>query len=1012
MPFKEVEAQPNFVEKEHTTWNYWLKQDIVNKYLKKNQGAEKKYFFLDGPVTANNPLGVHHAWGRSLKDLYQRFYNMSGYEERFQNGFDCQGLWVEVEVEKELGFKTKKDIETYGIDKFVEKCKERVMKYSEIQADQSKRLGYFMDWDHSYYTMSDENNYMIWHFLKVCHERGWLYKGWDSVPWCPRCGTAISQHEILTEEYKELKHQSVFVRLKIKHSTVDSLQSAFLLVWTTTPWTLPANVAVAIHPDLKYGLYEHQETHEKFIFIDDSETSEMQFLQQNFDLQNFKKVQTLLGAELVGTEYEGMFDNLPAVQKAKSKQPNLWHTVIPAKDFVTANEGTGMVHIAPGCGKEDYDLSVKENFAQIIPINSEAYYEEGFDFLTGKNVKQVNDLIFDHLKQHGNFHLVKNYQHRYPTCWRCKQELVFRLVEEWYIAMDRKAEQSSHVKMNRFQNLTLREQMIEVAKEIKWIPEFGLDRELDWLNNMHDWLISKKRYWGLALPIWKCDSCGEITVVGSKEELKDRASQNWEQFDGHSPHRPWIDSVKLKCEKCSSTMTRILDVGNPWLDAGIVPYSTLVDPKTNKVSYTDDKAYWQKWFPADLVLECFPGQFKNWFYSMIAMSTVLEQSAPYITLLGHSLVKDEKGAEMHKSSGNAIWLDEASEKMGVDVMRWMYALQPTVQNMKFGYTIADETRRRFHLIIWNVYKFFVTYAGIDNWEPSKEKSAENSQQLTILDRWILERLDQTVFSATESIKNYQAYLAAQAIEEFVSDLSTWYLRRSRKRVGVGADEVQDKHAFYATMHQVLTVLMRLIAPMVPFFADDIYRNLTGEPSVHLATWPIVEQEDVVTVLSKKMALVRRIVEVGHAQRKDNKMKVRQPLQSVKYFYEGEALPSEFTRLIEEELNVKEVLYEKKDDELQVELNLELTDELRAEGLYRELVRFAQEMRKELGCDFSDSINLYYQVNEPVMKVINQYQKELKKQIIAQNLLNERKDLPVKIDKTIEGNQIWLAIEKI
>lgn len=1010
MTVKDLDSQPNFAEIEQKMLRYWRENKIVGKYLQKNNNAKKRYFFLDGPITANNPMGVHHAWGRTLKDLYQRFYNMMGYEERFQNGFDCQGLWVEVEVEKELGFKTKKNIEEYGIDKFVNKCKERVEKYSAIQTKQSKRLGYFMDWDNSYYTMGDENNYMIWHFLKVCHERGWLYEGWDSVPWCPRCETAISQHEILTEEYKELEHQSVFVKFPLQPSTES------LLIWTTTPWTLAANVAVAVHPELKYSLYKNKDTQERLIFIDDSETSEMLFLGNYLNVQQFTKEKTFLGKELVGLTYRGPFDELEQVQKAKKEKPDRFHTVFVYKELVNANEGTGLVHIAPGCGKEDYDLSLKENIAQISPIDSGGNYVKGFGFLTGKNVRKTNELIFQSLEDKGFLYKIQKYKHRYPTCWRCKEELVFRLVEEWYIAMDRVSRKQRNKGIreqknnSNVSNSTLRQQMIAVAKKIRWIPDFGLDRELDWLNNMHDWLISKKRYWGLALPFWKCAKCGKVSVIGSREELKKEAIKGWQMFDGHSPHRPWVDEIKIKCSHCGEPMSRIADVGNPWLDAGIVPYSTLVDPQTKRVSYVDDKKYWRKWFPPDLVLECFPGQFKNWFYSLIAMSTVLENTPPYKTLLGFALVKDEHGEEMHKSKGNAIWFDEAAETMGVDVVRWMYCLQPIVQDMKFGYSLADETRRRFHLILWNVYKFFTTYAKVDKWGVKKI----DQRKLTLLDRWILERLDQVTYRVTASLKKYQAYVGAYELEQFLLDLSTWYLRRSRKRVGPTASNRKDKEAFYSTLHQVLTVFMRLLAPFIPFLPDYIYQNLTKEESVHLASWPKIDKKDLEDDLSRKMALVREIVVQGHAIRKEGKVRVRQPLPSVTYTTKSARLPGELVELIKDELNVKQVHYIKGRKALDVSLNLKLTPKLKEEGIAREIVRLVQDLRKQLKCQFDDLITLYYSMEKSQPKgkigaIINKYQKEIKKQVIANQLINQKRNLKYAVEKEIDGEKIWLGI---
>src|SRR3990172_3618975 len=451
---KPVKQNINFPELEREILNRWQEKGIVRKYLEKNKNSKEKFSFLDGPITANNPMGVHHAWGRTYKDLWQRFWNMRGYKQRFQNGFDEQGLWVEVEVEKELRFKNKKDIEKFGIDKFVVLCKERVKKFSAIQTEQSKRLGYFMDWDNSYHTSSEENNYAIWKFLKVCHQKGYLYKGRDSVPWCPRCGTAISQHEILTEEYQEITHKAVYVKYRVKSQLSNIPPRArlakggngqlFLLVWTTTPWTLPSNVAIAVNPELKYGFWK---INGESLIIESTIAKSLGF--------NQRPPKLLKGKELVGLTYEGVFDELPALKGVK-------HKIVADKDLVTAEEGTGLVHIAPGAGEEDFDLAKKENLPVIESIDEGANYIDGFGELTGQNAKDNPDLVIEKLQEKKALFKIENYQHRYTTCWRCKTELVWRVVNEWYIAMDRK---SKDERLKTKDEMTLRQQMVDVAKE-------------------------------------------------------------------------------------------------------------------------------------------------------------------------------------------------------------------------------------------------------------------------------------------------------------------------------------------------------------------------------------------------------------------------------------------------------------------------------------------------------------------------------------------------------------------
>ena len=929
--FDPVDPGVNFSDLEKKLLDKWYKNGIVNKYLNLNKTSQKIYSFLDGPITANNPMGVHHAWGRTYKDLWQRFYNMKGYKQRFQNGFDCQGLWVEVEVEKELGLRNKKDIENLipgnkkeSIAKFVELCKQRVEKYSQIQTEQSKRLGYFMDWDNSYFTLTDENNYMIWHFLKKCAEKDLIYKGNDVVPWCPRCETAISEHEILTEDYKEVTHKSLFLRFPV----VDK-KDEYLLVWTTTPWTVPANIAVAVATDLEYALFENDENKywiakklaEKVLGI------------------NLKTIKTVKGSELVGLKYTSAFDDLPAVRNVIKEKG--FHEVIGTDPMImpiSEEEGTGLVHTSTGTGSEDHKLGKKLNLPLIPAIEYDAKYLPGFGFLEGKNAKSNPDLIIDHLNSHQNgkyLYKTENYSHRYPACWRCKKELVFKLTDEWYIAID-----------------PVRQDMIEVTKKIKWLPGFGLKRELDWLNNMHDWLISKKnRYWGLALPIWVCNKCSHFDVIGSKEELQEKAVEGWDAFSGHTPHKPWIDEVKIKCSDCGSTSTRIDDVGNPWLDAGIVAYSTVSKDNKSEPIYLNDKEDWKKWIPADFITESFPGQFKNWFYSLIAMSTVLEKREPFKTVLGFATLLAEDGRPMHKSWGNAIEFNEGAEKIGVDVMRWMYARQNPAENLLFGYKIADETRRRFHLKLWNVYNFFVTYANLDGWQPSGK---ESENDISLLDKWIISRLNEVIDKVTEYLNDYDCYTASIVLEVFVEDLSNWYIRRSRERTGYYAEK-SDKENFYSTTYLILIKLSALLAPFTPFISDTIYTNLSANESVHFSEWPEKSGKPDYDLISE-MKTVRNIVEKVHSLRKEKNIPVRQPLNSltVKNINIKE---KDLVQLMKDELNIKNIKFENGKGELNLTLDTKITPQLEEEAKTRELIRKIQEQRKQLGVRLDQKVNV-------------------------------------------------------
>ncbi len=1070
MNFKPVSKELDFPRLEHKVLKFWEENDVLSLYLKKNKG-KKRWSFQDGPITANNPMGVHHAWGRTYKDIFQRYRTMKGFQQRYQNGFDCQGLWVEVEVERELGFTSKRDIEKYGIDRFVEKCKERVHKYSIIQTEQSIRLGMWMDWgewktalddkdwlkkSHSYYTMSDVNNYTIWYFLKRCYERGFIYKGTDVMPWCARCGTAISDMEIATEGYQELTHKAVFVRFPIKGK-----KGEYLLVWTTTPWTLTSNTAVAVHPDFVYARVKSKGA------IYYLARALLKVLRGGYEV-----LAEMPGQRLLDLIYEGPFDYLPV-------QQGVIHRVIPWKE-VSETEGTGLVHIAPGCGREDFALGKEFKLPPIAPLDELGYYIDGFAWLTGKNVDEVTGAIIEDLKRRGILYGVEDYTHRYPVCWRCDSELIFRLVDEWYISM-----------------ATLRYEIAEVARMVeRWIPDYGLDRELDWLRNMADWCISKKRYWGLALPIWEC-SCGNFVVIGSRAELKERAVMGWGEFEGHSPHRPWVDKIKIRCERCGELMSRIPDVGNPWLDAGIVPYSTLRPPEDMhnlENGYPYDRSYWQEWFPADFITECFPGQFRNWFYAILTMSTVLEKRPPFKVLLGHALVRDEHGEEMHKSKGNAIWFDEAAEKMGADVMRWMFARHNPVQNLNFGYGPADEIKRTL-LTLWNVYSFFVTYANIDNFNPLGKGIA--LPNLTKLDRWILSRTNSLIKRCDEYYNNYDVAGVAKEVESYFDELSNWYLRRNRRRFWKAENDL-DKETAYVVLYRCLLNLIKILSPIMPFLTEEMYQNLVRsvDPnaplSIHLCDYPFVDESLIDTELEKEMAQVKRIVSMGRAARNRVNIKVRQPLteiviclpkaamaldqsaldiildelnikraaivQSLDEFYEYSLSPKfdrlgpkfgslskevgEWVRSLtpdrvkeflragrlknrfgerEVEVTTEDVEVRRREDRnwviveednYAIGINTEITPALDAEGLVRELVHKIQLLRKEADYNLTDRIRIYYETDERLKKAIIKNLDYLKNETLAREVLEGKGEGEIAKEIKVNGIPTSIILKRI
>ena len=1071
MRIKKVNTKIDFIAAEHDVLEYWKENDIFEKRRELNKG-KTKWSFIDGPITANNPMGVHHAWGRSLKDIYNRYKSMCGFELRYQNGFDCQGLWVEIEVEKELGFKSKREVEEYGIEKFVILCKERVEKYSRIQTEQSKRLGYWMDWDNSYYTMSDENNYTIWSFLKKLWTEGKVYRGNDVVPWSGRSGTSYSQMEII-EGRKLVAHKSVFVRFPIKDR-----ENEYLLVWTTTPWTLSSNVVVGVNVNLDYLKLQAQDGS---IYYFAKENLEFQRLEKQFkdkkqwvegvpklktiaqifkERGGYEELSTLKGTDMVGWEYEGPFDDFEAQlepggfpiidENLKEKgvtSKNLHKVVDPGKDnigndIVVVGEGTGIVHMAPGCGDIDHKIGKKLDLVNIAPLNDESKFIEKFGWLSGKvaTEKSTTEAIIQDLKKRGFLVHVEDYPHVYPHCWRSGDELVFRLVDEWYINMD------------------WREKIKNIVDDINWIPEWGQDREHEWLDNMGDWMISKKRFWGLALPIWTFED-ESFFVVGSKEELKELAVEGWEEFDGNTPHRPWIDSVKIKHPDTGLIGTRIKDVGNPWLDAGIVPYSTL--------KYNTDREYWNEWFPGDFVTECFPGQFRNWFYSMLAMSAELEGIAPFKTLLGHAMVKDETGRDMHKSWGNAIWFDDAAEKMGVDVMRWMYASQNVENSLLFGYGPADEVRKKL-ITFWNVYSFYATYAAVDGFDPAKHPLDKAS--MTILDKWILAKTHLLIKDARISLDEFRVDGFMRSFDTFLEDLSNWYVRRNRRRFWKSEDD-HDKNTAYATLYHVLTHIIRITAPILPFVSETIYQNLVRNSendmpdSVHLCNYPEFDESWVDLELIKNVDAMKKLVELGRSARNQSNQKIRQPLARVSYAVESNAIAQfieENKEIVLDELNVKaieriteadqlisyrikpnlrtlgqkygkglaeirslletaivaelvseiqsthsiilkggeyfltredvfiETVAEEgfaaaSDSGITVSLSLELSEDLILEGMVRDIVRVVQNFRKDAGFAVEDRIEISWDLDGQIASAVGKFNTYFRKETLTNNI---------------------------
>jgi isoleucyl-tRNA synthetase len=907
--FRSLPREPDHPALEEEVLAWWEERRIFEQLRDRNRGGPH-WSFIDGPVTANKTLGVHTAWGRTLKDVFQRYKALRGFDQRYQNGFDCQGLWIEVGVERELGLNSKREIEEYGLAEFARRCREKVEWSARELIRGSKRLGQWMDWGNDYYTFSDTNIEYIWRFLKHVHERGWLYLGHRSTEWCPRCGTSLSQHELTQAgAYQERSDPSLYVRFPLLDRPGEAL-----VVWTTTPWTLPANVAAAVKPDAEYGMRENGEWVAVARYPDEA------------------FARRVPGIELVGLHYRGPFDELEPAREVQ-------HRVIPWED-VSLDEGTGIVHIAPGAGQEDFELGRIQDLPVLMPVDEAGRFYDSYGWLHGVSTAEAADQIVGRLAEQGFLVEAGTYLHRYPHCWRCDSPLIWRVTDDWLISVEE-----------------VRARLLEANADVEWTPAYMGKRMDDWLRNMGDWNISRRRYFGLPLPFYPCQ-CGHLNVIGSKAELEERATAGLEQLE--ELHRPWIDEVTLRCEACGrEDVRRIPEVGDVWLDAGIVPFSTLGwrNPEWVEGGYATgasrglsradlpDQAYWEKWFPAHWVSEM-REQIRLWFYSQLFMSVALEGRAPFREVLGYEKMLDEHGREMHGSWGNLIPAEEAFAHMGADVMRWQFCAQPPDRNLLFGYGPAREIKRKL-LTLWNSVGFLVLYGNTERFEPrlADLESGPAEADLQPLDRWLLARTHRLVADATDALEAQLTYRLIDAFELYVDDLSNWYIRRSRPRFWSGDD------AAFRTLWFGLVRALQVVSPVMPFLAEHLWRRLVAEPcadapeSVFLAGWPSADEVD--GRLLDEMAEARRVAELGRRARDAAGLNLRQPLRRI--VVDGAKRAGRHAGVIRDELRVKELEFGPVDaTELRVKPNLRVLGPRLGKGLREVRDALAAGEFEELG----------------------------------------------------------------
>lgn len=861
--YDKVSTNLNFVEREKNIEKFWEDHQIFEKSIDSRKEGET-YTFYDGPPTANGKPHIGHVLTRVIKDMIPRYRTMKGYMVPRKAGWDTHGLPVELEVEKSLGLDGKEQIEGYGLEPFIEHCKESVWKYKGMWEDFSSTVGFWADMEDPYVTYHNEYIESEWWALKKIWDRGLLYKGFKIVPYCPRCGTPLSSHEV-AQGYKDVKERSAIVKFKLKD------EEGFVLAWTTTPWTLPSNVGLCVNPN------------ENYVKVAMKEDGTVYYLAEALcdavlGADTYEVKERYKGKELEYKEYEPLFDC--ALEICKKQKKKAYY--ITCGDFVTLTDGTGVVHIAPAFGEDDSRIGREYSLPFVQLVNSKGEMEEGTP-CAGVFCKKADPMVLQSLKEKGLLLSAPVFEHSYPHCWRCDTPLIYYARESWFIQMT-----------------AVKEDLIRNNNTINWIPEsIGKGRFGDWLENVQDWGISRNRYWGTPLNIWECE-CGCQHSIGSIEELKSMSDNCPDDIE---LHRPYIDSVTITCPECGKEMHRVPEVIDCWFDSGAMPFAQHHYPFENKDLF-------EQQFPADFISEAVD-QTRGWFYSLLAISTLIFNKAPYknVIVMGH--VQDENGQKMSKSKGNAVDPFDALETYGADAIRWYFYVNsaPWLPNRFHGKAVM-EGQRKFMGTLWNTYAFFVLYANIDNFDATEYKLEYD--KLPVMDKWLLSKLNTLVKEVDDDLANYRIPEAARALQDFVDDMSNWYVRRSRERFWAKGME-QDKINAYMTLYTALVTVCKAAAPMVPFMTEDIYQNLVRKidkdapESIHLCDFPAADENCIDKELESRMDEVLKIVVFGRAARNTANIKNRQPIG--KMFVKAEkALPEFYQEIIEDELNVKEVIF--------------------------------------------------------------------------------------------------------
>lgn len=1025
----------SIAENEKAISSYWKEIDLLHQCVSQREDG-KQFVFFEGPPTANGKPGIHHVIARTLKDYVCRYKTMQGYQVKRKAGWDTHGLPVEIEVEKRLGLNDKTEIESYGIEEFNKQCRESVFEYEGLWRDMTERMAYLIDLDDPYITLNDEYIESVWHILDKMYKEGYIYEGHKILPYCPRCGTGLASHEV-AQGYKEIKSNTLIAKFKLAGK-----DNEYFLAWTTTPWTLASNVALTVSPT---ETYVKAKQGDEIYYL--SKTLAPKVLGEDFEV-----LEEVLGTELEYMEYEQLMPFVTPDKKA---------FFVLVGDFVTTEDGTGIVHTAPAFGEDDYNVCKKYNLPVLQPVNDEGKYvgtpwdgryvmEEGLDVE-----------IIKYLASENKIYKKEKVEHNYPHCWRCSTPLLYYAKPSYYIEVTK-----------------FKDKLIENNNEVNWFPDYvGEKRFGNWLENLNDWAISRSRYWGTPLNIWRCE-CGHETTIGSRKELKEKAIETIDETI--ELHRPYVDDVHIECEHCKKPMTRVKDVVDVWFDSGAMPFAQHHYPFEHK----DD---FDGLFPADFICEGID-QTRGWFYSLLAISTFMTGKTPYKNVLVNDLILDKDGKKMSKSKGNTVDPFALFDQYGADVLRWylLYVSPPWVPT-RFDVEGLKEVQSKFFGTIKNVYNFFVLYANTDEINP-REFFVEPKDRAE-LDRWILSKFNRLKQEVEQDLAVFEVTKVVRNIQDFVNeDLSNWYIRRSRRRFwDVGLTE--DKKSVYNTTYEILVELSQMVAPFAPYLSEEMYRNLTGHLSVHLSTYPVCDETMLDTALEEKMDLVKNLVTLGRASREKVKIKVRQPIQKVLVDASYERIMGDLVPLMKEELNVKEVVFssdlqqyityqlkpnlpvlgrllgskmrffQKELAQLdakevveslrlgkEVTMNLDgesftlseehvlitieskegfdveshaglfiildtqLTDELIEEGFVREFISRIQQMRKTNDYEMMDHIRIFYTATETLTKAIENHREFIKAETLADELVCEAKE-GMK-EETLNGEATSLFVERV